>query len=137
MRAFFTLCTAATVVIGASCAPGHSRGAITRPEAPDVATFVTSRELSRMAGTLLDALRRTRPLMLGSRGTPTFVSVDGAPPADLSVLSTIPASIVREVRLLRASSNAGRVVLSADGRAITGDIIAVSTREATVWPSSR
>jgi hypothetical protein len=67
--------------------------------------------------------------MLVSRGgTTPRVSVDGSPPADLSLLRTIEASAVREVRLQRASSSVGHAAIAVNGDVIVGDVIVVMTR---------
>ncbi len=88
-------------------------------------TVVTAKELAGLVrqGSLMDALERLRPFMLASRRTPPRVSVDGSPPAELSLLRMIPASEVREVRLLRASSSVRH----------TTDVIVVSTWQGGRW----
>jgi hypothetical protein len=111
----------ATTGTTSRCSPGCDDRA-------SASTVVTAAELSRTDGSLMDVLRRTRPWMVARPGTLLFVSVDGSPPADVSLLQSIPASSVQEVRLLRASSSVGRVAVTADGRTVLGDIIAVTTR---------
>ena len=87
----------------------HSRGDDAELEQGDQRRFgssvVTAQELAGLLrqGSLMEALERLRPFMLVSRGTTPRVSVDGSPPAELSLLRAIPASVVREVRLQRSS----------------------------------
>jgi hypothetical protein len=91
---------------------------------------VTTQEFASIVrqGTLMEALERLRPSMLLARGGRLpLVSVDGAPPTDLSVLRTISASHVREVRLQRASSSAGYSRILPNGDVIVGDMIVVTT----------
>ena len=91
---------------------------------------VTTQEFASIVrqGTLMEALERLRPSMLLARGGRLpLVTVDGAPPTDLSVLRTISASHVREVRLRRASSSAGYSRLLPNGDVIVGDVIVVIT----------
>ena len=92
-------------------------------------TVVTAQELSGIVhqGSLMDALERLRPFMLTSRGTTPWVSIDGSPPVDISILRTIPSSHVREVRLLRSSSSVGHVITAPNGDVIVTDVIAVTT----------
>jgi hypothetical protein len=75
----------------------------------------------------MEALERLRPFMLASRGTTPWVSIDGSPPVEISVLGTIASSQVREVRLLRSSSSVGHVITAPNGDVIVADIIAVTT----------
>jgi hypothetical protein len=114
--------------LAAGCATGP--GTTPRTDNGSSATVVTSQELTRLGqeGTLIDVLQRLRPSMLRSRGsTAPRVSVDGSPPADLSILEAITASAVREVRLERASSNVGRAAIAPNGHVIVGDLIVVAT----------
>lgn len=93
-------------------------------------TVVTTQEFASIVrqGTLMEALERLRPSMLFARGGRLpLVSVDGAPPTDLSVLRTISASHVREVRLQRASSSAGHSRILTNGDVVVGDVIVVTT----------
>lgn len=117
----------AFAALAAGCATGP--GTTPRPDNGPSATVVTSEELARLGqeGTLMDALKRLRPSMLVSRGATPRVSVDGSPPADLSLLRAISASVVREVRLQRASSNVGRAAIGPNGEVIVGDLIVVVT----------
>jgi hypothetical protein len=94
-------------------------------------TVLTSKDLGRLVrqGSVMDALERLRPFWLVSRGTTPLVSIDGSSPADVSLLRTIPVSVVREVRLLRSSSSAVRASIMPNGDVIVGDVIAVSTRQ--------
>jgi hypothetical protein len=91
--------------------------------------LVTAGELVRFseAGSLLQALERLRPGWFGSRGGIPLASVDGSPPTDLSALQSISIIEVREVRLDRAGLSVGGATLSANGRAIKGDVIVVTT----------
>jgi hypothetical protein len=93
-------------------------------------TVVTGQELEGIVrqGSLMEALQRLRPMWLVSRGRTPYVSVDGAPPTDLSFLATIPASTIREVRLERSSSGAGRAAVAPNGGVIVGDMIIVTSR---------
>ena len=91
---------------------------------------VTTQEFASIVrqGTLLEALERLRPSMLLARGGRTpLVSVDGAPPTDLSVLRTISASHVREVRLQRASSSPVHSRILPNGDVVVCDVIVVTT----------
>ena len=128
---------AATALAVAGLATGCATRTVKTPTSNDAttggtATVLTAHELSRLAsqGSLMDALERLRPSMLVSRGTaPPWVSIDGSPLGELSLLRTIAASMVREVRLQRASSGAGRPVIAPNGGVIIGDVIAVTTWE--------
>ena len=92
--------------------------------------IVTAKELNQVRqGSLLDALARVRPSMLRSRGNTPWVSVDGAPPAEISFLRTIQASAVREVRLERSSGSVSRAAIVPTGGVIMGDLLVVTT-----WP---
>lgn len=75
----------------------------------------------------MGALERLRPSMLGLSGRPPRVSLDGASPAELSLLRTISVSEVREVRLQRASSSAGHSAIASNGDVVVGDVIVVTT----------
>ena len=91
---------------------------------------VTTQEFASTVrqGTLMEALERLRPsMLLGRGGRLPMVSVDGSPPADLSLLRTISASYVREVRLQRASSSAGYSRILPNGDLVVGDVIIVTT----------
>lgn len=118
----------AFAALAAGCATGP--GTTPRTDNGSSATVVTSQELTRLGkeGTLLDALQSIRPSMLSSRGSRApRVSVDGSPPADLAILGAIPASVVREVRLQRASSSVGQAAIASNGDVIVGDLIFVAT----------
>jgi hypothetical protein len=121
-----TLAVAGTV---AGCATGaaNARGGADRAWAN---TVVTTQELDGIPqrGSLLDALTLLRPEWLLSRGGTPYVSVDGAPPTELSFLETILASTIREVQIERASSSVGRSAIGPNGRLIVGDIIVVTSR---------
>jgi hypothetical protein len=93
-------------------------------------TLVTAAELSRMPSdeTLMQALRHVRPRFLGSsRGMPMVV-VEGAPPAEMAVLETIRVAQVAEVKLVRGSPAAERVVATPDGRVVLVDVVVVRLR---------
>jgi hypothetical protein len=94
-------------------------------------TRVTADELSRYAGgqSLMEALERVRPTLLVVRGARPSVSVDGAPPADQSILSSIPASDVFEVRLVRSGSAESVPAIRANGDVVVGDLLLVLTRK--------
>jgi hypothetical protein len=129
----------AVVVMTVGCATQRATGS-RLARGTDTAssnTVVTADELARLApqGSLFEALERIRPVMLVARGAVPSVSVDGAPLTDLSILRTIPVSIVREVRLRRLSSNVGHAVISADGQVLLGDVIVVTTSRGS--PGSR
>ena len=113
--------------IGCAMRAGSSRDATSRTWAT---TVVTAQELESIVrqGSLMEALQRLRPEWLVSRGGAPYVTVDGAPPTDLSFLSTIPASTIREVRLERASSSVGHAAVASSGRVVVGDMIVVTTR---------
>ena len=126
----------AAVSLAAGCATvgGPSRRSDEVQVGASASAVVTAQELGRLMtqGSLLDALERLRPYMLTSRGTKPLVSVDGSPPSELSLLHMIPASAVREVRLLRSSSSIGHATIAPNGDVIVGDVILVST-----WQASR
>jgi hypothetical protein len=121
-------CMAAGLV---ACATG-SGPARRSGDATDTAasiSVVTRDELVRFGEhrTLMDALERLRPSMLGLSGRPPRVSLDGSPPAELSLLRTISVSQVREVRLQRASSSVGHSAIASNGAVVVGDVIVVTT----------
>jgi hypothetical protein len=90
---------------------------------------VTAEKLGRLGrtGSLREALELVRPTMLVVRGAPPMVSVDGGPLTDLSVLRSIPTSIVRDVRLVRVSPTADYVNTSNREYIAAGVFIRVST----------
>lgn len=126
---------ATTAFIFAGVAAGCATHVVRTPSSSAVttgasaSTVVTSQELAGTIrqGSLMDALERLRPFMLVSRGSTPWVSVDGSPPAELSLLRAIPASAVREVRLLRSSSSVGHVITAPNGDVIVADLIVVTT----------
>ena len=127
-RAVLGTCMAAGL---AGCVTGsgparRSRSATDYAASKDV---VTREELVRFGEhrTLMEALERVRPTMLGLSGRPPRVSLDGSPPAELSLLRTISASQVREVRLQRASSSVGHSAIASNGDVVVGDVIVVTT----------
>jgi hypothetical protein len=121
--------TVLAVVGSTAC---HTRASLPVPTRSSVSpsSVVTWQAFGRIVrqGTLLEALERLRPSMLVARGGRLpLVSVDGAPPTDLSLLRTIPASVVSEVRLQRASSSVGHSRILPNGDTIVGDVIVVTT----------
>ena len=92
---------------------------------------VTAAELSRYANgqSLMEALRRLRPVLLVGRGTPPAVSVDGAAAVDQSILSSIRASEVFDVRLVKAGSPESRSTIHPNGDIVITDLILVRTRK--------
>ena len=129
----FAMSVLALAGLAAGCAPrtAATRGSTEAVNSASASTVVTAQELARLVrqGSLLDALERLRPFWLVSRGTTPLISIDGSPLAELSLLRTIPASAVREVRLQRSLSSAGRASIMPNGDVIVGDVIAVSTRQ--------
>jgi hypothetical protein len=119
----------AVVSIVAGCATGamSARGATERQWAN---TVITTQELDGIPqrGSLMEALKRLRPEWLASRGGTPYVTVDGAPPTDLSFLDTILASTIREVHIERASSSVGHSAVGPNGKLVVGDIIVVTSR---------
>ena len=119
--------------LAAGCATGsvQTRRSDEARGSASASAVVTAQELGRLMtqGSLMDALERLRPAMLRARGAAPLVSVDGSPPSELSVLRMIPASTVREVRLLRSSSSVGRASIAPNGDVIVVDVIAVTTRQ--------
>jgi hypothetical protein len=90
---------------------------------------VTAKELVRFSenGKLLEALERLRPHWFSSRGGTPLASVDGSPPSDLNTLLAVAIEEVREVRLERSVLSVGGSSLAANGRALRGDVIVVTT----------
>ena len=133
LRAALVLCVG---VLAVGCATHVPRTPSWKEATVDgsASTMVTAQELARFGreGSLLDALKRLRPVMLAGRGAVPWVSVDGSPPAELALLRTIQASEVRDVHLQRASSGARPPVPTPDGSLITADVIVVRT-----WPGGR
>ncbi len=125
-----TALAVASLIAGCATRPVMNRSSSEVTDGVSASTVVTAQELGGIIrqGSLMDALQRLRPFMLVSRGTTPWVSVDGAPPAELSLLSAIPASEVREVRLLRSSSSVGHVITAPNGDVIVADLIVVTTR---------
>ena len=120
------------ILLNTACAGGGAPGLWHRSDdGTSTGAVVSARELASATGSLMEALDRLRPWMVAPRLTPIFVTIDDAPPTDLSILKTIPATTVYEVRLRRTSSDIGRIAISATGASVVGDIIAVTTRQAT------
>lgn len=126
-------CAAALVVlVSVGCV---NRSTIARTRAPGISvehsTRVTADELSRYAGgqSLMEALQRVRPTLLAVRGGRPSVSVDGAPPTDQSILKSISASDVFEVRLVRPGSSESIPAVRANGEVVVGDLLLVLTRK--------
>jgi hypothetical protein len=122
----------------ACLSPASTHSARQRPDGTSVNAVITTAELSRLEGngSLMDALHRLRPLMLAPRrGALPVVSIDRAPPEEISVLRHISASAVREVRLVRSPSRASSGInpgLLATRDVIAGDLILVSTKNGSV-----
>ena len=118
-------------VLAADCATNAARTPNWNEETGDgsASTMVTAQELARFGreGSLMDALKRLRPVMLAGRGAVPWVSIDGSPPVELALLRTIQASAVRDVRLERASSGARPPVVAPNGDLIVADVIVVRT----------
>jgi hypothetical protein len=94
-------------------------------------TVVTADELARVVGngSLLTALERVRPSMLAARaGANPFVSIDGSPPGDFSLLRSVPVSTVWQVQLMRASSRMTPAAVADNGAIVVSDLILVVTR---------
>ena len=123
----------ATAIALAVCVSGCSiRAATQSSQSSSVrapSTLVTAKELSRFSenGKLLEALERLRPHWFSSRGGTPLASVDGSPPNDLTSLLAIAIEEVREVRLERSVLSVGGASLAANGRALRGDVIVVTT----------
>lgn len=129
-RCATTAFAVAGLAVGCATHPVRTPRSSEMTSGASASTVVTTQELAGIIrqGSLMEALERLRPFMLVSRGTTPWVSVDGAPPAELSLLRTIPASDVREVRLLRSSSSVGHVITAPNGDVIVADVIVVTTR---------
>ena len=118
-------------VLTTDCA-SNSRRTRSNETSGSSSTVLTAQELARTGthDSVMDALERLRPLMLVGRGTAPWVSVDGSPPLELSVLRTIQSGMVREVRLQRISSSVGPTVVTPNGSVIVGgDLIVVTTMQ--------
>jgi hypothetical protein len=117
----------AGLVAGCATRPVTSRDAMSRFSE---GTVLTAEELGKIPrqGSLMEAMERLRPQWLTSRGATSWVVIDGAPPAELSVLQIVQASDVREVRLERSSSSVGHAAFAASGAVVVGTTIVVSTR---------
>lgn len=116
-----------------ACAHGAARSRATDTAGVSAATVVTAEELQRVGQgrSVFAALEQVRPWLLTARGGVPSVSVDGSSPTDVSLLRSMSVSDVCEVRLLRATSDAGRSAVLANGDVRnTGDIILVLTRPA-------
>ena len=101
-----------------------------RSSAMSGSTTVTAADFTRVEaqGSLMNALRQTRPWFLGSRGSTPMVVIDGSGPTELSILESLPARGVLDVTLARASSSPGHAGVTSDGRVIVGDLLLVRTR---------
>lgn len=121
----------AIVGLAAGCGPygGTTRRSSDATSDVSPQTVLTAQELARGTpqGSLMDALKRQRPSFLVSRGgDPPMVSVNGAPPAELSILQTISVSDVCLVQQSRSVSNGSRPAITSSGRVVLGDVIAVT-----------
>lgn len=112
-----------------------NRTTVSRAERRGVAdersTRVTAAELSRYADgqSLMEALQRLRPGFLVGRSRQPMVSVDGTAAGDQSILNSIPASDVFEVRLVKAGSSENMSAIRPNGDVIVGDLLLVLTRK--------
>ena len=117
--------------LGSGCASNSSRPstAAADPTARSTGDVITTAELDRLAPGLsaMAAIEHIRPRFLQSRGSVSAASIDGSPPADLSVLRAIPVADIREIRLVRHGNNAPARILG-DGKVVVGDVILVLTR---------
>jgi len=107
------------------------RGARRQTWTPPGTIVASAEELSRNApgSTLAEALGRTLPALFNPRGT-VRVSVDGSPPGDVAILSTIRVSTVLEVRLVRAFSSASaHSSVNANGDVVSANVVYVITRK--------
>ena len=122
-----TVIALAAVVCGCSIRAATPGSQASSARAPS--TLVTARELVRFSenGKLLEALERLRPHWFSSRGGTPLASVDGSPPNDVTMLLSIAIEEVREVRLERSVLSVGGSSLAANGRALRGDVIVVTT----------
>lgn len=117
-------------VLAAGCASNSTRTASHSKATGSSSTVLTAQELTRTGthDSIMDALERLRPLMLVGRAATPWVSIDGSPPLELSVLRTIQSDTVREVRLQRISSSVGPTLVTPNGSVIAGgDLIVVTT----------
>lgn len=119
----------ATVAAGCASAPIRRPAAERNPVIGSSSDIIGLPELSRLSPGLsvMDAVEHVRPWFLRPRGSVSTASVDGSPPSDVSVLSLIPVSHVKEVRLLRGDVGAP-VAHRPDGTVVVGDVILVTTR---------
>ena len=124
-RALFMVVIAGSV---AGCA-GRTVSSLDATTNLSAGTLLLAQELAGITqqGTLMDALQRLRPGWLRARGASPMVSVDGGPAMELSSLRLISASLVREVRLERSTSGAGRASVGPNGEVIVGNVIVVTT----------
>jgi hypothetical protein len=116
--------------LGSACASSSTRSSIAAAD-PAVridSDVITTAELNRLTPGLsaMAAIEYARPRFLRSRGSVSAASIDGSPPADLSVLQAIPAADVREIRLMRRGGGAPAAILG-DGTVVVGDVILVLT----------
>ena len=96
----------------------------------DRSTRVSAAELAHYAQghTLMQALQMLRPFFLVVRGEQPMVSVDGAAASDQSILRTIPASEVFEVRLVKAGSSESRPTIRPNGDTVVADLLLVTRK---------
>src|SRR5947208_2106616 len=84
----------------ADCATGAAGAAPFRDPSDHFSGMrLTAQEIAAIARptSLLDALQRLRPDWLNSHGGAPSVSLDGAPPVDLSLLRDVLANTIQEV----------------------------------------
>jgi hypothetical protein len=78
---------------------------------------------------VLAALQQARPwFLLGTRGRMPAVFLDESLMTDISILSTLSVSDICEIRLQRATSGAGHVLILSNGDVSSGDVLVVRTR---------
>ncbi len=129
-KALRTLVGTFSGMLCVSCATAHSAGdraTIRGSTSSDVVVFPELTAAGR-GKSLLSALQVARPGFLNRRGAAPLVSIDGGPASDQSVLRLIPVGDVYEVRLLRASSGAGRPAVLPNGDVVVADVLFVVTR---------
>src|SRR5436305_14323712 len=119
--------TSMALVVASLCADCTTAAVQSRDPSDhfSAAMRLTGQEIAKIARptSLLDALQRLRPQWLNSHGVAPGVSLDGAPPVDMSLLRDIPAITIQEVRFERAISSVGGSRILPNGDLIVGDMI--------------
>lgn len=127
-----TLLAAIFAALTTSCTSASNRGSAVdvNPTVGSSSDVITLPELNRLTPGLsaLAAVEHARPWFLHPRGSVSMVSIDGSPATDASVLQSIPATDVKEVRLLRGGGS-GPATIRRDGSVVVGDVILVVTRK--------